>query len=128
MHRTSIGKTKLPGDKKTNMILGIGIDTVEISRMAKSLSIPTFLTSTFTPAEIANEHGNREEYYATRFACKEAVFKAIGEPKDWRLIETLNREDGSPYVVMREEYGNVRIQISITTEAGLATSFCVVEE
>ena len=49
------------------MILGIGIDTVEISRMAKSLTIPSFLTSTFTSGEIANEHGNREEYYAARF-------------------------------------------------------------
>lgn len=28
---------------------------------------------------------------------------------------------------MREEYGNVRIHISITTEAGLATAFCVVD-
>ena len=110
------------------MILGIGIDTVQISRMAKSLSIPSFLTSTFTPAEIANEHGNREEYYATRFACKEAVFKALGIKMDWRQVETLNREDGSPYVVMREEYGNVNIHISITTEAGLATAFCVVEQ
>lgn len=109
------------------MILGIGIDTVEITRMAKSLSIPSFLTSTFTISEIANEHGNREEYYATRIACKEAVFKALGIQMDWRQIETLNREDGSPYVVMREEYGNVNIHISITTEAGLATAFCVVE-
>ena len=110
------------------MIKGIGIDTVQISRMAKSLSIPSFLTSTFTPGEIANEHGNREEYYATRFACKEAVFKALGIKMDWRKVETLNREDGSPYVVMRDEYGDVRIHISITTEAGLATAFCVVEQ
>ena len=109
------------------MILGIGIDTVQIPRMAKSLSILSFLNSVFTPAEIANEHGNREEYYATRFACKEAVFKALGIKMDWRQVETLNREDGSPYVVMREEYGNVRIHISITTEEGLATAFCVVE-
>lgn len=109
------------------MIIGIGIDTVEISRMAKSLTIPSFLTSTFTSGEIANEHGNREEYYATRFACKEAVFKALGIKMDWRQIETLNKEDRIPYVVMREEYGNVRIHISITTEAGLATAFCVVE-
>lgn len=110
------------------MLKGIGIDTVEIKRMASSLSIPSFLTSTFTKAEIANEHGNREEYYATRFACKEAVFKALGIKMDLRKIETLNREDGSPYVVMREEYGDVRIHISITTEAGLATAFCVVEQ
>ena len=86
------------------MILGIGIDTVEISRMAKSLSIPSFLTSTFTPGEIANEHGNREEYYATRFACKEAVFKALGIKMDWRQVETLNREDGSPYGLSPEDY------------------------
>ena len=110
------------------MIFGIGIDTVEISRMAKSLTRPAFLTSTFTPSEIAHEQGNREEYYATRFACKKATFKALGIKMDWRLIETLNREDGSPYVVMRKEYGEVRIHISITTEAGLATAFCVVEE
>ena len=55
------------------------------------------------------------------------MFKALGIKMDWRQVETLNREDGSPYVVMREEYGNVRIHISITTEAGLATAFCVVE-
>lgn len=110
------------------MVKGIGIDTVQISRMAKSLSIPSFLTSTFTQAEIENEHGNREEYYATRFACKEAVFKALGVKMDWRKIETLNREDGSPYVSMQEEYGDVKIHISITTEAGLATAFCVVEQ
>ena len=97
------------------MILGIGIDTVKTSRMAKSLSIPSFLTSTFTPAEIANEHGNREEYYATRFACKEAVFKALGTKMDWRQVETLNKEDGSPYVVMREEYGDVRIVVILWT-------------
>ena len=109
------------------MIKGIGIDTVEISRMTKSLAIPSFLISTFSPDEIANKHGNREEYYATRFACKEAVFKALGIKMDWRQVETLNREDGSPYVVMREEYGKVKIHISITTEAGLATAFCIVE-
>lgn len=110
------------------MIKGIGIDTVEISRIAKSLTIPSFLTSTFTPGEIANQHGNREEYYATRFACKEAVFKALGIKMDWRQVETLNHEDGSPYVVMRDEFGKVKIHISITTEAGLATAFCVVED
>lgn len=47
---------------------------------------------------------------------------------DWRQVETLNREDGSPYVVMREEHGKVKIHIGITTEAGLATAFCIVED
>lgn len=106
------------------MILGIGVDTVEISRISHSITIPGFINSTFTQNEINNLHGDQATYYATRFACKEAVFKALGEPKDWRLIETLNDEVGKPYVVGFDEY---KIHISITTEAGLATAFCVVE-
>ena len=39
------------------MILGTGIDTIEMTRMAKSLSIPSFLTSTFTISEIAENLG-----------------------------------------------------------------------
>lgn len=105
------------------MIKGIGVDVVEIARMEQSIQIPNFISSTFTQAEINNCHGNEAEYYATRFACKEAVFKALHVPMDWRKIEVVNREDGSPYVV-----GMEKVHISITTEAGLATAFCVVEE
>lgn len=114
------------------MIKGIGIDTVEISRIKKSLQIKGFLTNVFTKSEIDNCHGNIEEYYATRFACKEAVFKAINKYLviDLRTIETLNREDGSPYVVMKDEYkeaGISNIHISITTEMGTATAFVIAE-
>ena len=107
------------------MIIGIGVDTVEIKRMERSLNISNFIESTFTQNEINNLHGDKATYYATRFACKEAVFKAIGKPADWRLIETLNDESGKPYVTGFDGY---KIHISITTEAGLATAFCVVEK
>ncbi|NLG04324.1 MAG: holo-ACP synthase [Clostridia bacterium] len=107
------------------MIIGVGVDTVEISRIEQSIQIEHFIHSVFTEGEIKNEHGNRAEYYATRFACKEAVFKALNRKLDFRTIETLNHEDGSPYVVNRYDVKN--ILISITTEAGLATAFCVIE-
>ena len=107
------------------MIIGIGVDTVEIKRVTHSLTIHNFINSMFTQNEINNLHGDKATYYATRFACKEAVFKAIGKPDDWRLIETLNDENGKPYVVGFEGY---RIHISITTEADFATAFCVVEK
>ena len=107
------------------MIVGIGVDTVEIQRVEQSLNISNFIQSTFTQNEIDNLHRDKATYYATRFACKEAVFKAIGKPDDWRLIETLNDENGKPYVTGFDEY---KIHISITTEAGLATAFCVVEK
>ena len=107
------------------MIIGIGVDTVEIQRVERSLTISNFIQSTFTQNEINNLHGDKATYYATRFACKEAVFKAIGKPADWRLIETLNDKDGRPYVTGFDGY---KIHISITTETGLATAFCVVEK
>lgn len=111
-----------------SLIVGIGVDTVQISRVERSLFIPNFINSTFTIKEIENEHGNRATYYATRFACKEAIFKAVGYPKDWRLIETLNRADGKPFVTEREEFKGLDIHISITIEAGLVIAFCVVEK
>jgi len=105
------------------MIKGVGIDSVEIKRMEASLKRSGFQERVFTKAEIANEHGDINEYYATRFAAKEAVFKATGYPKDWLTIEVLNREDGSPYV------SNVdNVHISITTEAGIATAICIAEK
>lgn len=114
------------------MIKGIGIDTVDINRIKKSLEIKGFLTSTFTENEINNCHGNVNEYYATRFAAKEALYKAINKylSVDLRTIETLNNSDGSPYIVMKKEYidaGISKIHISITTEANLASAFCIIE-
>jgi len=105
------------------MIKGIGIDTVEVSRIAKSLENDSFINKVFTKAEIANKHGDRNTYYATRFAGKEAVFKANGGPDDWTQIEILNKEDGSPYC------SNIKnSHISITTEGGFATAICIIEE
>lgn len=104
------------------MIRGIGVDIVQISRMQRSLEIPNFIESVFTKNEILNCHGDRNEYFATRFAGKEAVFKALNTTIDMRKIEILNRNDGAPYVV-----GVSNVYISITTESDLAIAFCVIE-
>lgn len=110
------------------MIRGIGIDAVEIGRMEQYMQIEGFLSSVFTQAEMENEHGERAAYYAARFACKEALFKALKGPGDFRTIETLNKEDGSPYVVVNGMEETLNIHISITTESGIAFAYCVVEE
>lgn len=104
------------------MIKGVGIDTVEIKRMAKSIENKTFIEKCFTKNEIANMHGDEATYYATRFAGKEAVFKALKDINNFLEIEILNNADGSPYV------SNVKnAHISITTEAGLATAICIID-
>lgn len=110
------------------MIIGIGVDIVHISHMRHSIAIPGFITDTFTINEVLKCHGDEATYYAAKFACKEAVFKAVGLPKDWRLIEILNDADGKPYVAMRNEFQGMVIHISVTTEAELATAFCVAEK
>ena len=123
------------------MIIGIGVDMVQIPRIRRAMDklSPGALARMFTEAELAvsREKACPEEYLATRFACKEAVYKALAQHTakgsfDLRIVETLNHEDGSPYVhitdplqALMEEAGVHRILVSITTEADLAQAFVV---
>lgn len=127
------------------MIKGIGVDTVRISEILRfmgedGLSSP-FIRRTFTPAEQLEglTRPQPAEYFASRFAAKEAVFKAVAHllPEktfDLRIIETLNDRDGSPYVTADETLcpildraGIDALHISITTEADFATAFVIAE-
>jgi holo-[acyl-carrier protein] synthase len=62
------------------MIWGIGIDIIEVERVAKKVDKPGFKERVFTEREIAYCDGFhlRAERYAARFAAKEAFFKAMG--------------------------------------------------
>lgn len=128
------------------MIRGIGVDTVSICEVARyladeRLAVP-FLARTFTKAETAAADGraNQAEYYAARFAVKEAVFKAVGHLTeerffDFRMVETLNTPDGCPYVNVTEKLAPILkaakvdlLHVSITTEDDYATAFVVAEK
>ena len=125
------------------MIKGIGIDVVNVNEIAgylesDHLSKP-YINRTFTPNEqrAAAERAHPEEYYATRFAAKEAVFKAVAHllPEkhlDLRIVETLNHDDGCPYVNINDKLRPVlkaadidTLHISITTEDCYATAFVI---
>src|ERR1700721_4487444 len=64
------------------MILGTGIDIIEIDRVARSIERfgDRFLHRIFTSGEIAycSRKKNAAESYAARFAAKEAGAKALG--------------------------------------------------
>lgn len=123
------------------MVIGIGTDLVQISRIRRAMDTlaPGALARMFTAAElaVAKEKAKPEEYLATRFACKEAVFKALAPHTakngfDLRIVETLNHPDGSPYIhitdplqAVMQEAGVRQILVSITTEADLAQAFVV---
>lgn len=62
------------------MIIGIGIDIIEVSRVKALVRRKTALNRIFTPAEISYCRRKRyeAESFAARFAAKEAFLKAIG--------------------------------------------------
>ena len=79
------------------MIVGSGIDVIEIERVARALGRRggRFERRVFTPQEIAACHGfaRPAPHFALRFAAKEAVMKAVGtgwaRGVRWVDIETL---------------------------------------
>ena len=88
------------------MVVGLGIDIIEIARVKKSIDEygSLFLNKVFTEDEInyCNNKFNRYQHFAARFAAKEAVYKAMAsgwkEGLRWKDIEIENEPTGMPKV------------------------------
>lgn len=113
------------------MILGLGNDIVEISRIEKAISNERFLKRVYTEKEIEiiEKKGNRAASYAGRFSAKEAVSKAMGTGvRDFALtdIEILNDELGKPYIVfkngLKEKMKDIQAELSISHSREYATA------
>lgn len=122
------------------MVKGIGTDIAAIPRFQRLLDKPetSFFAKTFSERERAI--GHTASFFAGRFAAKEAVFKALGpltknKSFDWRIIETLRNEDGSPYIFLSEELSSIMkeaevdtLHISISHEKDYAVAFAIAEK
>lgn len=121
---------------------GIGIDVIKLSRMAETLerSGELFLKRVFSKNEIQKAHlsGNPTTYYASTFAAKEAVFKALTlgweREVDFREIEVLRGQHGEPLAHLRgdvkaraETKGCSRVLVSISYETDLAVAMAFAE-
>ena len=105
------------------MIFGIGIDIIEVARIAKqvSLSSSSFAKKIFTEKEIEyceSKIRNKAQNYAARFAAKEAFFKAIGigwrDGLSWKEIEVVNDELGKPEIVLIGKAKKIIVENKIT--------------
>jgi len=96
------------------MIVGVGIDLVEVERIRRALDNPKagerFRDRVYTEREIKYcEKKGRGKYesYAGRFAAKEAVMKALGRgwgaEVTWLNIEVLPAAGGRPQVSLRSK-------------------------
>jgi holo-[acyl-carrier protein] synthase len=90
------------------MILGVGIDIIEVARIAASLEKfgHRFGERILLPAEseYCLSHNSPAPFVAARFAAKEAISKAfgtgIGAQLGWQDMEIAHRQSGEPYVIM----------------------------
>jgi holo-[acyl-carrier protein] synthase len=124
------------------MILGIGNDIVDVERIEKIVGrhADAFLEKIFTPSERAEakRRNERPEYYAGRWAIKEAVAKAlghgIGEKCGWLDVETLGDSVGRPRTRLSgcasetaARLGVETVHVSLSHDRKLACAFVVVE-
>src|ERR1035438_2232271 len=90
------------------MILGIGIDIIEVGRIKDSHERfgERFLNRILHPNEISYclSHKAPAPFLAVRFAAKEAISKAfgtgIGAQLGWRDMEVGRKESGEPFVIL----------------------------
>lgn len=90
------------------MILGIGVDIIEVARIAASHEKfgERFLRRILLPGEMdyCLSHRAPAPFLAARFAAKEAVSKAfgtgIGSQLGWQDIEVLRKPSGEPFITL----------------------------
>ena len=110
------------------MIVRVGIDLVEVGRIAHAMENPRFRARVLTATE--DEYCRTVNSVAGRWAAKEAIYKAMGLDLSWQDVEILNDPNGEPVAHILKEGAlddGHRIHVSISHERGLAVAMAVYE-
>ncbi|MDR3460301.1 MAG: holo-ACP synthase [Verrucomicrobiae bacterium] len=124
------------------MILGTGIDIIEVARIASSYEKygERFVNRILVAEEIAYSLSHRQPapFLAVRFAAKEAISKAfgtgIGAQLGWQDMEIRRKESGEPYVVLHGKGAElfaarkaVRLHVTLSHTENYATAMAILE-
>lgn len=122
------------------MIAGLGIDLVEVGKIAHSIRSEAFLRKVFTADEIKDCRSikNAVERFAGKLAAKEALMKALGrgirQEVGFTQIEVLHRATGEPFFQLSGEAGHLLnemkvgyIHLSISHTRGMAAAVVILE-
>jgi len=124
------------------MVLGIGVDIVEINRVRALLERhkDRFVDRVLCPGEKAycNRRADPAPSIASRFAAKEAVLKALGVGWSggvrWQDVEVIRGEIGPPRAELHGQAARVaqnlgvrRLHITLTHDGGAAVAVAVLE-
>lgn len=126
------------------MIVGIGVDIIEIERVEKAIeNTKSFLDKIFTEKEkeYFESRGMNSEVIAGNFASKEAISKALGtgiKGFSFKDIEVLRDKLGKPIVILHNgasRIGNnivgennlLKIHLSISHNKSNAIAYAILE-
>ena len=125
-------------------IIGNGVDIIKNSRINSSLKIKGFLNRIFTKKEIdqGKKIKNKINFYAKRFAAKEAFVKAIGTGFRYDInfidIEIKNHKNGKPYISLSKNLDNFlqkkfkiqkyKVFLSLSDEKDYSIAFVVIDK
>lgn len=123
------------------MIFGIGIDIIEVERVAKKIDKKAgFRELVFSEKEIkyCELKTRKHEHYAARYAAKEAFFKAIGtgwsRGTAFNEIEILNNTEGKPEISFLGKTATTlaemklgKIAVSLSHLKTMATAIVIIE-
>lgn len=123
------------------MISGVGIDLIEVERLAFKIGKESgFRELVFTREEIqyCESKANKYEHYAARFAAKEAFLKAMGtgwaNGTAFNEIGISNDETGKPKLVLTgntliffESLGYRNISVSLSHLKSMASAIVIIE-
>ncbi len=98
-------------------ILGVGVDIVQNKRIKSLIKNKNFILRTFGKTEVKNSKkiANKINYFAKRFAAKEAFAKSLGigfrNNLNLKDIEILNNKMGKPYYYKSKKIDIIIFQI-----------------
>ena len=125
------------------MIVGIGIDIIDIRRIEKTINKygDRFIKKCFLQNEIQRSENRRNDIqsYAKRYVAKEACAKALGTGLArgvyWKDIEVSNNNLGKPILTLHNKAAKIlnqisskktRIEISLSDEKNYAISNVII--
>jgi len=124
------------------MIVGIGVDVVDIRRLRRALERQgeRFMRRIYTAGEqeYCRAHRDPAPYFAARFAAKEALFKALGtgwaQGVTWLDAEIRNNDQGAPWLALRgrteeasRELSVQKIHLSLSHSEEAAVALVILE-
>ena len=125
-------------------ILGIGVDIIKNKRIQSSIKSKIFLKRTFgdNELEFSKKTLNKTNFFAKRFAAKEAFAKSLGtgfrNNLNFKDIEIINDNVGKPYYLRSKKIDKIikkKFQVkkydlflSISDEKDYSVAFTILQK